>query len=468
MAQEVINNVYDFSINQFIDRSTRNWDYIQVYDERRSDATTGQTDFRFKVHDKNSWLSFSESYLRFRMIIAKPDGTDLTANFGTEHAYFMNHIGAMIDRSRLDINGHPENVYHDYQYIKTTYEAYMKDANVADKQMALAGYDRELGVREIDNFQGSFFDNNLIGPAPIRIDKNPSARRRMIVQTKQTGNGITEYVAHVPLSEIFEFCRNYTNVIRGATFEIQIRVPDKQQLLINARGGAVIPEVPTLNWVSEGVSLFVKRYEPRPSISNMLNQKLLSSGGFKYPLKYQDCNIFQKIITAGATSDDWDIVNSISVPTKIVILGHNSIREDFYDTSAQRFPYDEWNVERARLFVNGQPIPKIEYDNMDKEHGKMRAFQECLEVMGLLKSDVVTSKQGIQFDYDDFKENFFHLTFDVANNLATDTINQGTSQILFRQQKGSTGGNVKLYALIYYEKDVIIQMNSTSAMVSTG
>ena len=293
----------------------------------------------------------------------------------------------------------------------------------------------------------------------------------------------------IPCYELFQFFKYFDRVTKGVDIQINLfKNPDLRTIERGADGvlkpSQVITGMPPaetaflsqgsgyMNWVGSGVEWWIPYIKPSIGMEAQLNRVL--EKGVELPITFESGLVYNQILQTQGTAN-WRITTTSSRPTRLIYgtratawdtAGFNQgAYKDSFFTSAR---YTDWSV-----YLNGKKIPnatiQVQYRQARyTSFNVMELYNRYLAMCYNFNSPAMRN-YGLgagNLDYSDFATWYMITCIDLTPGNVGE-IGTSQSELVLEYGPGEAGlPDTTIYALLYVERTVMMNLSSQSTYIS--
>ncbi len=496
---EITNPIFDLSYSYRKDNSVDAVNHITFYDTTNGFTAAGQVGspppvgnaqdhFTFRCNDVNSWWRPALGFIRVQCAVYNQETNGTAPGNHTYHA-LEDDIRTIFNRIILRLNGEvvedkPHHVFREWYYDRSTWSKQYAETVGSAMFVDPAGDEfnayKSTGVGSVKapgNYEPILLAPTNIALADMKKSDewntrlHPLGRRYNYCAQYGQGTGSAQSMEfYIPLYHLFNCFKVYDKVIKGCPIEIELYTV-KDEIRIHRRATQVNGVTASalksvLKWNEAGLSLILPRVIPSPSTEAMLNRQLIA--GLSVPIKFEKSYVYRDSIDTGKTNGQWRVTNTASRPTKIVVF---TVKQDSEQnqTDALWEPHNavQNRVNRISMFVNGRKVPSedVKNESMQSSQQVFRMWNEALHNY----DQPYLRNFGMVAGLRDFQSVNFKVpmyVFDLSKRELSEFVGGASELVVDWHYDAATTDPQFMYALVYTESELTLNMTEHSTMIT--
>lgn len=389
----IVDHYWRLEESVLVANSTKNYDYIEV---KEKNGSVKELDNYTVETNMGGWKHLTGSYLSVTSKITNDTENNATLSnngindFDVARLYYEEQLIEQIDF--LGVATLISNIIHFSGDVSDTSASqlfwYPDTADSSDTSMySYNGEDKSL--KELENVK--------VKSIVSKIKNNPNFNKGYLERWELTKDGkiITRFI---PLTRIFRFARDCDKVLNGK-IRIELRKNRVKNILHAKKDGNYEYEI-------SDISLWLPIVKPTISTELSLTEKIANESSIIYG--WNAINCYRSNVWT-SNSGCYNVVNNLHKISMIYVVFMDAKREDNFTETMMVF--DNMNLERIHVKINGEQIPKYEYEsnfspeNLDYQR-LYSAFLSCNYTQDL--------DEGTMVNYKNFGTLYPIICFDVT------------------------------------------------------
>jgi hypothetical protein len=349
---ELINPMFNFASNANGMVSYSEYQDNRYYSEIGDQDLSQLPEVVFPIMDRESYLHLNGAHLVVKLSISGSGTNPFSNTAGSNRMAFPVAVSNIFRRWTWSVEGtilddatsSGDNNHIIQLTALTDYDLQYMNVNGLQWGMYKDSKGGVLGTTDATSDPGMLVKNSLFGTS-TNYGITPAA------------NSSNYQYFRIPLALLFPSHDQFLTVFKGLSFQYRFYKANPLTALVSTVNDT------TITFNLSKAYIFIPRVVPTPEAQiSILDQ--ISSGSVTY--KWLDRKIYKSIQLPATTSDyNWRVTTTSYKPTRIWIFAQTTTRLAATNTIINEFHYDNVNIQRIRVNVNGQYFPKLELQNLD-------------------------------------------------------------------------------------------------------